>query len=99
VADKNRQDPGPDPSDFDGETSVDSGDLQSRSATPQEDAVKAKVSIDGARVEKGAGDAQAEAVGEGQGRQSIELPTDVRVKLRKLDKLESRYQGELIEPI
>ncbi len=29
----------------------------------------------------------------------LELPTEVRVKLRKLDKLESRYQGLAIHPL
>lgn len=29
---------------------------------------------------------------------SIELPTDVRTKLRKLEKLESRYQGTPTHP-
>ena len=27
----------------------------------------------------------------------MELPADVKAKLRKLDKLESRYQGELLQ--
>ena len=56
---------------------------------------KPKESDDGGTAEKEAGDPQLDKTGEAQGRQSIELPTDVRVKLRKLEKLESRYQGQL----
>ena len=93
---------GPDPKDFDPEFVVDEEDAVSRTATLQPSG-----------SERGAGEGEipkddpVEANGtstasttEGDGKpaqQSSELPTEVRVKLRKLERLESRYQGSILD--
>ncbi|KAL8656923.1 MAG: hypothetical protein Q9226_002429 [Calogaya cf. arnoldii] len=87
---------GPDPSDFEPEFLVDDPDLPSRSTTPRPAP---------ARSESSTKDNVQDTAKEAQNGESIagkpplddstanpqELPTDVRVKLRKLEKLESRY--------
>jgi hypothetical protein len=87
---------GPDPAEFEPEFVVGdddsvAGDGESRSGTP----------VPKTKNEKGEGEEEplADDAAEKKPeievpRQSTELPTEVRVKLRKLDKLESRYQGE-----
>ena len=73
----------------DGDTVVGDGEPPSGTSTP-----KAKTEKEDA-VEKAPADATEEVKPEVEApRPSTELPTEVRVKLRKLDKLESRYQGE-----
>ncbi|KAL9126164.1 MAG: hypothetical protein Q9217_004744 [Psora testacea] len=88
---------GPDPTDFEPEFVIDDEEL-SRSGTPkpladQEDKAAVEVSAPqgGVITENGQG-SQAKDGGLDSSSQSFELPTDVRVKLRKLEKLEGRYQ-------
>lgn len=85
---------GPDPADFEPESVIE--DLvQSRSGTPKpptdcngtSTAEKPHVRGDSSQ-ESGETSTSAE-----EPRTSSDLPTDVRVKLRKLEKLESRYHG------
>ena len=75
---------GPDPADFDSDFAVGDDEL-SRSGTPK----PAAEQDEKARV---AGKASEHAE---DGQETLELPADVRVRLRKLDKLETRY-GELL---
>ena len=86
---------GPDPADFEPEFVIGDTDTPSRSGTPRPTHEKEQT---------GSSEASTDGVGEGSDEQSkgkanndegapIELPTDVRVKLRKLDKLESKYHG------
>ncbi|KAL1867376.1 Golgin imh1 [Paecilomyces lecythidis] len=89
---------GPDPAEFESEFAVGEDDGSSRSATPR--------SEPSAPPEGGAsGDGEKKASPESAGKEAAsdtgsntaaaELPTDVRVRLRRLDKLESRYQDLL----
>ena len=89
---------GPDPTDFDQEFVIDEDEL-SRSGTPRppldrNGSTAAEKASDG-----GQGETPQEVNGTGavidEPSTSSELPTDVRVKLRKLEKLESRYHGIL----
>lgn len=66
----------------------------SRSGTPRpthekEQAASSEASTDGARESEGQPQEKAESAEATQ----AELPVDVRSKLRKLDKLESKYHG------
>ena len=87
---------GPDPADFEPEFVIDDEE-PSRSGTPRPStngnekemtefgaATAPNISEDGQEKQEKESETQA---------QTFELPTDVRVKLRKLDKLEGRYQG------
>ncbi|KAL8707366.1 MAG: hypothetical protein Q9220_007590 [cf. Caloplaca sp. 1 TL-2023] len=87
---------GPDPSDFEPEFAIDESDVPSRSSTPRPAPTKHESSS------KATGEESASVAGNGEEKPekaspdgpseiSQELPTDVRVKLRKLEKLESRY--------
>ena len=76
---------------------IEDEDATSRSETP-----RSGLTQDEIPAVKGASNGdppEAHSTGEGKARlvdvpsHSQELPTDVRVKLRKLDKLELRYQG------
>jgi hypothetical protein len=92
---------GPDPKEFEAEFTIGDEDESSRSGTPQ-------LATTGAASEVGANEESAEMEGktadepekEAQEKDpkevkeiSVELPPDVRAKLRRLDKLESRYHG------
>lgn len=50
---------------------------------------------DGNQDEKAAGDvaARGSSIDNGARSNPVELPTEIRVKLRRLEKLESRYKG------
>ena len=91
---------GPDPKEFEPEFVIDDQDTPSRSTTPK----PTQTRNEGVRnVESGAEKALAQDGGlqaeDQKGAEAAtpataqELPTDVRVKLRKLEKLEFRYQG------
>jgi hypothetical protein len=77
---------------------VDDEESRSRVGTPGPGAERSGgVAVGGAVKEKALAEETKEPNGrlaeDGDGPAPPELPTDVRVKLRKLDKLESRYQG------
>ena len=87
---------GPDPSDFEPEFVIGEDDFESRAATPLPKEKVSQADSDGVEESKPPAEASAEAREkqvEPKSSSMSELPTDVRVKLRKLDKLESRYQG------
>jgi hypothetical protein len=70
--------------------------VESRAATPLPKEKASQADNDGIEEGKPPVEAGAEAKEkqmESKSSSMSELPTDVRVKLRKLDKLESRYQG------
>ncbi|KAI1907822.1 Golgin imh1 [Ophidiomyces ophidiicola] len=83
----------PDPSEFDAEFVIGDDDSSTRTSTPRPEP---EASVNGAAGESD--DKVAEPArstpppGKPAPPTSTELPTDVRVKLRRLDKLESRYQ-------
>ncbi|KAI9769982.1 MAG: hypothetical protein M1840_003693 [Geoglossum simile] len=86
---------GPDPSEFEPEFVIGEDDIESRAATPLPKEKASQADNDGAEGTKLPEEAGAEAKEkhvEPKSSNMSELPTDVRVKLRKLDKLESRYQ-------
>ena len=90
---------GPDPAEFDPEFVVGDEDVPSRAGTPRPTQSKSEVNMEGESVKEKAIAADANGgLGEGELKDGVgsvvpELPTNVRVKLRKLEKLESRYQG------
>ncbi|KAI9820314.1 MAG: hypothetical protein M1827_005936 [Pycnora praestabilis] len=75
----------PDPSEFDPEFVIEDEDVTSRAATP----VLGKERSEGAEGDDVVGKGKPLAE---EPEASPELPTEVRAKLRKLEKLESRYQ-------
>ena len=89
---------GPDPSEFEPEFIIADSDPPSRVGTP-----RPALTIPGSPSKESSQDVlpEAKAGEEEQTRTAdndlrstpVELPTDVRVKLRKLEKLESRYHG------
>ena len=100
---KSRQDnasKAPDPADFEAEFVIDDEEL-SRSGTPKpaadgnrrdgvEDAAASRPAVVENEQENSTKEAEPALQGD-------ELPTDVRVKLRKLDKLEGKYHGIAID--
>ncbi len=72
-------------------------DEQGRSGTPKPAADRDGGSTAAQKMKETVGENSQEsgeiAVAEGEPRTSSDLPTDVRVKLRKLEKLEARYHG------
>ena len=99
---KSRQDSasrGPDPADFEAEFVIEDEEL-SRAGTPKpaangngKDRAEDAAATRSAVVKDEQENLSKEVESTPQG---VELPTDVRVKLRKLDKLEGRYQGTTI---
>ncbi len=92
---------GPDPSDFERDSVLEDEEARSRAGTPAPGAERSGGGENGvAEKDKPPGGDQKEANGENREDEAtpapVELPTEVRVKLRKLDKLESRYQGNSI---
>ena len=93
---------GPDPKEFEPDFVIDDEDLPSRSVTPRPTPEKSgEVTSGETTVDKALsvnGGQQAKEKGSGDGSPApapvVELPTDVRVKLRKLEKLEARYHGK-----
>lgn len=88
---------GPDPADFESEFVIED-DGPSRSGTPRTVAEHngvdstEKAPRENSSSENNQGTAETTASAD-EPRSSSDLPTDVRVKLRKLEKLESRYHG------
>ncbi|KAI9700681.1 MAG: hypothetical protein M1836_002050 [Candelina mexicana] len=89
---------GPDPSEFDAEIVVDdeatespNGDHAQEKAGPR-DSGSNEAGQQVSPLEGQDGETRADSGERKPAIASLELPTDVRVKLRKLDKLESRYQ-------
>lgn len=94
---------GPDPAEFEPDFVIDD-DVQSRSGTPRPpterngvNAADKSVQEPSAKGESSQESAETTSSVE-EPRASLDLPTDVRVKLRKLEKLESRYHGALYRP-
>lgn len=96
---------GPDPNEFDSEFVVGEDDAgsESTSGTPKMKPLDGE-NKDAAASTPGANPSANTGNGSGSQRnstdatnaQKFDLPTDVRVRLRRLDKLESRYQGTFI---
>ena len=91
---------GPDPKDFEPEFVIDDEDTPSRSSTPKPTQIRNEVvrAVEQDAERALAQDGGLQATDEKSAETAAptvaqELPTDVRVKLRKLEKLESRYQG------
>ena len=90
---------GPDPAEFEPEFVIDD-DATSRSATPRSGTPRPADDRNGTPVagrstrEDANPDTSEAGTTADEPRLSSDLPTDVRVKLRKLEKLESRYHGE-----
>ncbi|KAJ5577561.1 uncharacterized protein N7459_006525 [Penicillium hispanicum] len=97
---------GPDPKEFEAEFTIGDDDTSSRSGTPQvetpENASEATIRVEGDRSEDAEAKTASDAVGkekepakpadtEANTPTPSELPADVKAKLRRLDKLESRY--------
>ncbi|KAL8948171.1 MAG: hypothetical protein Q9222_005622 [Ikaeria aurantiellina] len=87
---------GPDPSDFEPDFAIDDSDIPSRSGTPRPVPTKPESPSKGTSEESASGSGNGEekpdkALPDGPPGTSQDLPTDIRVKLRKLEKLESRY--------
>lgn len=85
---------GPDPADFESEFAIDDDDLR-RSGTP-----KPQSNQNGStkRMQENAPQQSSQETNEtstsaGESSASSDLPTDVRDKLRKLERYESRYHG------
>ena len=95
---------GPDPKEFEPDFVIDDEDLPSRSVTPRPGQTKngEVKSVETTAEQAPAGDGGQQPKEEKESGETSpatatapELPTDVRVKLRKLEKLEARYQGKL----
>lgn len=73
-------------------------DVPSRSGTPRPlEPKRQKSSTESSADPKlDAADSSAQERTESRDSIAMELPTDVRVKLRKLDKLESKYHGTFV---
>jgi hypothetical protein len=88
----------PDPTEFEPEFAIADDDTSGRSSTPQPESSAASdgPGLGDAAAGKGSGASTPRESGStSQDRaSSIELPTEVRVKLRRLDKLESKYHGK-----
>lgn len=92
---------GPDPTEFEPEFTIGDDEGSSRSATPQQDPPTSSSSKDTPEQNAGEEKSTAEespnakdAAPASETKQSpSELPADVKVKLRKLSKMETRYQG------
>ena len=87
----------PDPAEFEPEFVIGDDDLPSRSVTPRPAEPKRHTPSSDSAPDSNAdatnGTAQENSATKDSA--AVELPTDVRVKLRKLDKLESKYHGGL----
>jgi hypothetical protein len=97
---------GPDPTEFEPEFAIgddDASTLVSRSSTPKPESTEASDNAKGEKSVEKSGEAEGaadntvngkdNAPAKESGQPSAELPPEVRAKLRKLNKLESRYQG------
>ncbi|KAL2818625.1 hypothetical protein BJX63DRAFT_58414 [Aspergillus granulosus] len=95
---------GPDPTEFEPEFAIGDDDASSRSATPKPESTETPDNSQGEKSGEKSGEARGVADTAANGKDSApptqesaqpsaELPPEVRAKLRKLNKLESRYQG------
>ena len=90
---------GPDPQEFEPEFVIDDDDAPSRTLTPQPSRENNGTATTGDASNDGSSEANSESTtlkGDEDGQATKappELPSDVRVKLRKLERLEARYQG------
>ncbi|KAI4116618.1 MAG: hypothetical protein LQ345_003004 [Seirophora villosa] len=87
---------GPDPAEFEPEFVIDDSDVPSRSGTPGPTLMRSESSTqiptqEATEEAKNVEGKPEEPTRDGSSAAPQELPTDVRVKLRKLEKLESRY--------
>ncbi|TPX22093.1 hypothetical protein DIZ76_013957 [Coccidioides immitis] len=87
----------PDPSEFDAEFVVGDDDSSTRTSTPRPESANNMADGGGeldekATLNESASAAPTSLLGKSSGQTPADLPTDVRVKLRRLDKLESKYQ-------
>lgn len=91
---------GPDPADFEPEFVIDDDEASRtgtpRSGTPRPAGDRNGTTAAGKSTQEDATLETGEAAAD-EPRSSSDLPTDVRVKLRKLEKLESRYHGEWLD--
>ena len=87
-----------DPAEFEPDFVVGDDDMPSRSGTPRplEPKTQASSMEPSADLKLDAAESSAQDKIASRDPIAIELPTDVRVKLRKLDKLESKYHGSSI---
>lgn len=88
----------PDPSEFEPEFVIGDDDTASGAATPLREPEKTEEAVSGEDgnekpLAAEEGETKPTPLEDSPMQTSTELPTEVRVKLRKLDKLESRYQG------
>ncbi|KAK2802901.1 hypothetical protein FQN51_004164 [Onygenales sp. PD_10] len=85
---------GPDPAEFDAEFVVGDDETSSRTSTPVQPADGGPESNNFAESEgkRSVDTTRKNSMAEEPGQTPPELPTEVRVKLRRLDKLEGRYQ-------
>ena len=88
----------PDPAEFEPEFVIGDDDMPSRSGTPRPVEPKRRISSSGSGPDSNqdATNGPAQENSANKDSAAVELPTDVRVKLRKLDKLESKYHGGFI---
>ncbi|KAL8729807.1 MAG: hypothetical protein Q9181_004877 [Wetmoreana brouardii] len=91
---------GLDPSEFEPEFVIDDSDVPSRSGTPRPAVSRSESSTKDTTREpsdetRNGEDQSEKALPDGPSKVAQELPTDVKVKLRKLEKLESRYHDLL----
>lgn len=89
---------GPDPSEFESGFAIEEEETPSRSGTPRpvklkEEPTLARDGKEPTSERDGPGEDDKASTGADLPLSSQELATDVRVKLRKLDKLESKYHG------
>lgn len=90
---------GPDPTEFEPEFAIGDDDSSSRSGTPRPESSGAPENTQGENAEQSEGPGE-NAMNEKEGAPEAEsapttpeLPPDVKAKLRRLAKMESRYQG------
>lgn len=90
---------GPDPTEFEPEFAIGDDDSSSRSGTPRPESSGAPENTQGENAEQSQGPGE-NATNEKEGEPEAEfvpaapeLPPDVKAKLRRLAKMETRYQG------
>lgn len=90
---------GPDPTEFEPEFAIGDDDSSSRSGTPRPESSGAPENTQGENAEQNQGPGE-NATNEKEGEPEAEsvpaapdLPPDVKAKLRRLAKMETRYQG------
>ena len=88
---------GPDPREFDPEFVIDDEEIPARGGTPgpsqAKDEERGNSGAEKSEADNGMQISEKPTAPDDSAAQTSELPTDVRVKLRKLERLEPRYQG------